>query len=96
MDLLKEADMLWCQSSSMAIEQNHDLKELADQVPTDKGRYQRTQAKRLYRHGLCSLRFSKDRGPTWMQVLSGISGEFPACWSYQRLVISLLVHKSII
>ncbi|KAJ6980130.1 hypothetical protein NC653_028070 [Populus alba x Populus x berolinensis] len=54
MDLLKEADMLWCQSSSMAIEQNHDLKELADQVPTDKGRYQR---------------FSKDRGPTWMHVL---------------------------
>lgn len=48
MDLLKEADMLWCQSSSMPFEQNHDLKELADQVPTGKGRYQRLVGRLIY------------------------------------------------
>jgi hypothetical protein len=66
MDLLKEADMLWCQSSSTPIEQNHDLKELADQVPTDKGRYQMLVGRLIY---FSHIRHTIIKGTIYQKIL---------------------------
>ncbi|CAL8996385.1 unnamed protein product, partial [Prunus brigantina] len=41
LDLLKETSMLGCEPIGTPIEQNHGLEEYPDQVPTNKGRYQR-------------------------------------------------------
>ena len=41
LDLLKENGISGCQPIDILIEQSHGLEELFDQVPIDKGRYQR-------------------------------------------------------
>ncbi|XP_059275216.1 uncharacterized mitochondrial protein AtMg00810-like [Lycium ferocissimum] len=48
LDLLKEAGMLDCQPIDTPIEQNHNLEELHDQVPTNKARYQRLVGRLMY------------------------------------------------
>lgn len=47
-DLLKETGILGCQPIGTPIEQNHGLDELSDQVPADKGRYQRLVGRLIY------------------------------------------------
>ena len=48
LDLLKEIGMLGCQPIDIPIEQNHGIEELLNQVPTDKGRYQRLVGRLMY------------------------------------------------
>lgn len=47
-NLLKEIGMLGCQPIDTPIEQNHGLEELPNQVPPDKGRYQRLVGRLTY------------------------------------------------
>lgn len=82
MDLLKEADMLWCQSSSMPIEQNHDLKELADQVPTEHKQKDCTDTVFVLSG---SPRIEDQPGCMFCSRFAGISGEFPACLSVSEI-----------
>ena len=48
MDLLSEVGLLECKPMDTLIAQNHRLKEYLDQVPADKGRYQRLVGKLIY------------------------------------------------
>ena len=48
LDLLSEVGMLECKPTDTSIVQNHQLGIYADQVPTDKGRYQRIVGKLIY------------------------------------------------
>jgi hypothetical protein len=48
LDVLTEAGMLECKPTDTPIVQNHRLGEYPDQVPTDKGRYQRLVGKLIY------------------------------------------------
>nr|AFP55546.1 gag-pol polyprotein [Rosa rugosa] len=48
LDLLAETGMLDCKPVATPIEQNHQLAEYLDQVPTNKGRYQRLVGRLIY------------------------------------------------
>ncbi|XP_024187552.2 uncharacterized protein LOC112192448 isoform X2 [Rosa chinensis] len=48
LDLLAETGMLDCKPAATPIEQNHRLAEYIDQVPTNKGRYQRLVGRLIY------------------------------------------------
>ncbi|XP_058075568.1 uncharacterized mitochondrial protein AtMg00810-like [Magnolia sinica] len=48
LDLLTEVGMLECKPADTPMVQNHKLGEYPDQVPTDKGRYQRLVGKLIY------------------------------------------------
>ena len=48
LDLLIEIGMLGYKHVETSIEMNHKLKESVDQVPYDKGRYQRLVGKLIY------------------------------------------------
>ena len=48
LDILTETGMLACKPVETPIEMNHKLGESVDQVPTDKGRYQRLVGKLIY------------------------------------------------
>ena len=48
LDLLAEVGMLECKPMDTLIIQNHRLEEYPDQVPIDKGRYQRLVGKLNY------------------------------------------------
>ncbi|XP_026429868.1 uncharacterized protein LOC113326336 [Papaver somniferum] len=47
-DLLKETGMLGCEPIGSPMEQNHGLEECSDQIPTDKGQYQRLVGRLIY------------------------------------------------
>lgn len=48
LDLLEETGMLGSQPIGSPIEQNHGLEELSDQIPADKGQYQRLVGRLIY------------------------------------------------
>ncbi|PRQ39442.1 putative RNA-directed DNA polymerase [Rosa chinensis] len=48
LDLLAETSMLDCKPVDTPIEQNHPLAEYVDQIPTNKGRYQRLVRRLIY------------------------------------------------
>ena len=48
LDLLSKFGLLDCKSANVPIQQNHRLGEYPDQIPTDKGRYQRLVGKLIY------------------------------------------------
>ena len=48
LDLLSETGMLACKPAETPIEMNHRLGEYLDQIPTDKGRYQRLVGRLIY------------------------------------------------
>jgi len=48
LDLLTEVGMLECRPADTPIVQNHRLREYPNQVPTNKGRYQRLVGKLIY------------------------------------------------
>jgi hypothetical protein len=48
LDVLTEVGMLVCKPADTPIVQNHRLEEYPDQIPTDKGRYQKLVGKLIY------------------------------------------------